>query len=113
MAVHTRKIHPESFQDILNRYQEYYLYRPIHGVIAVGDTLILQEWDPSLEDENMDISTNDATITSHVNSKGYTGRSCQVTITEVFPRSSWLKPGVVQLGIRLNDAEPRAAIRHP
>ena len=108
-TIHRHKTPPESFQDILNQHQEYYLSKDPHRVFTAGDTLIFYEWDPFSEDDDEDeddgINISDR-VTIPPRAKGYTGRSCPVTITYVVPhtQSSWLKPGVVMLGIALNDA---------
>jgi len=101
-TIHRQTLPPESFQDILNQHQEYYLSEdPSKGFVA-GDTLIFYEWDPYSEDADEDVILPNS-VPIPPRTQGYTGRTCQVTVNYVEAQSSWLKPGVVMLGITLKD----------
>lgn len=68
---------------------------------AVGDTLILREWQPSTEDIMNTMEGKSA--------DGTTGRECRVVVTHITRGEAWLQPGIVALSIRAQASADRLA----
>lgn len=80
---HVLKIWPEHFQAVLDGLKTVELRREDTRRFAVGDRLILREWDP--------------------NTQAYTGRETTVEVTHVLrdEAGQWLQPQVVALSFRV------------
>ena len=92
MAEHVLKIWTEYFEAVSSGAKTVELRNDDRGY-AVGDTLVLREWQPSTED-----------IMDTMQGKsigGTTGRECRVLVTHITRGETWLQPGVVALSIRL------------
>lgn len=110
--IHTLKIEPEYFQAVLDDTKTFEVRKEDDKHFEVGDTLILREWKEDLEVYGMDawdalLATKDAdvadTLRKHLDARGYTGRSCRVTVIYILRDERWLLPGVAVLGIRVEE----------
>jgi ASC-1-like (ASCH) protein len=106
MACHELKIWPEYFEAVVSGNKTVELRQEDDYQFAVGDGLILREWDLQRLPESVQmywsglIRLSDA-VRSRFELQGYTGRQCRVRITHVLRDSEgrWLQPGVVALSI--------------
>jgi hypothetical protein len=81
-VTHFLKTWPEFFAAQANHTKPFEVRRYDRGY-AVGDTLVLQEWEPARRDLGVD---------------AYTGRELQRRVTYVLRDSPGLQPGYVVLG---------------
>ncbi len=100
MAEHVLKIWTEYFEAVSSGAKTVELRNDDRG-FAVGDTLVLREWQPSTE-EIMDTMQGKLV-------DGTTGRECRVIVTHITRGESWLQPGVVALSIRTQASADRLA----
>lgn len=104
MATHALKIWPEMFAAVRDGRKTYAIChsdRPF----AVGDRLLLREWDPAVIDR---VSHRDALTL------GYTGRSLLVEVTYITPGGTWgLPAGMCVMAIRKVEAPPCACVDVP
>ncbi|WP_051663137.1 ASCH/PUA domain-containing protein [Alicyclobacillus macrosporangiidus] len=78
MATHELKTWPEYFEPLLHGEKTVELRKDDRGY-AVGDTLILREYDPD--------------------TRQYTGRICTRTVTHILRGGPWLQDGYVALSV--------------
>ncbi len=104
---HTLKTFPEYFEAVLSGAKPFEVRREDDKTFAVGDTLILREWDFNRLPESvrawygaLSRDTLDA-----LSADAYTGRECSVTVTYVLRGFIGLEPGYAVLGIRLDRQE--------
>lgn len=113
---HELKILPEYFQAIVDGTKTFELRSEEDRTFAVGDVLILREWNgwdaiQAVKDSEARTLRWDAsqaakeaeaaqTLQKHLDARGYTGRTVSVTVTYILRDTRWLQPGVVGMGIR-------------
>lgn len=102
---HVLKLWRGYFQAVLDGSKTFELRREDDRHFAPGDTLILREYLPELEE--MAEATGDEDIQ-------YTGRQIEAQVTYVLRRNvQWLQPGVACLGIRLKSGSPIGGEERP
>lgn len=84
MSVHDLKILPEYFAPVVNGAKTFEVRKNDRG-FAVGDILILREWQPMPLD-------------------AYTGGVVEARVTYILSNSEYLQPGYVVLGIEVWEA---------
>lgn len=104
---HTLKIHPEFFLAIWDGSKTYELRGEEDRSFAVGDRIILREWDPAritqadaYDQMRADPDARDTPAFAALEAQGYTGRSVPVDITHILRDARWLQPHVAALSIR-------------
>ena len=105
MPEHILKIVPPYFDSVASGRKTMELRKDDRGY-AVGDTLILREWDPDARVRVPATSLNVLEMdNAAIDAQRYTGREVRVTVTDITRGESWLQPGVVALSIRGPRAE--------
>ena len=84
--LHELKIHPRFFDAVKNGIKTFEVRRNDRP-FAVGDTLLLQEFDPAYSYDD-DVDT------------GYTGRECAIAVTYILDDPQYCPEGHVILGIK-------------
>lgn len=79
MTTHNLKTWPLYYSRVIHGFKTVEL-RKDDREFKVGDTLILEEWDPQME--------------------MYTGRSCERLVTDILKGAPWLADGYVAMSIR-------------
>lgn len=132
MPVHYLKIYPEYFEAVISGQKTVELRREDDRQFAVGDVLVLREWDPFPQDEASCQARQRwyedeekawaayrhderlrATALVHAHERAeraaafgrYTGRECRVRVTHILRDEQWLQPGVAALSIRVMEGE--------
>ncbi len=96
MTEHILKTWPEYFDAVASGQKTAELRNDDRGY-AVGDTLILREFEPA---ERLDSKWPDGR---------WTGRECRATVTHITRGDAWLQPGIVALSIRTQASADRLA----
>lgn len=104
---HELKIWPKYFEAVTHGSKTVELRREDDRQFAVGDVLVLREWDVRRLPESVQrFWAGTLHLAEEARAlfeeQGYTGRSCRVEVTHVLrdPEGGWLQPGVVALSIR-------------
>lgn len=107
---HELKISPTYFQAALDGTKTFELGQEDDRTFAVGDVLVLREWDQPYTSLVLAIKeyreahpeVNLWEAREAVGQPGYTGRTCTVEVTYIVrdPGGWWLQPDVAALGIR-------------
>lgn len=97
---HELKAWPEPFRAVLAGAKTYEIRDSRDRSFAVGDSLLLREWDPTPRDEGL----------KSVGPVGYTGRKLVAVIQYMTQPGAWGLPShLCVLGIRVLREEPEAA----
>lgn len=100
MTTHELKTHPPHFADVAGGVKTAELRRDDRGY-AVGDTLVLREWEPALYAQAL----ADGSTAEEATAFAYTGEAVRARVTHILRGGPWLAEGYAMLSIHLFDPD--------